>query len=57
MKWRWWRRDEREDVESKDGKVTFNHLQQSEPEPDLTDCCEPAVVTTDPWGITEETGS
>jgi hypothetical protein len=55
MSWRrrWWRRDERVDVESdSQGAVTFNHLQQSEPEADFL-ACEPPVVTTDPWGITD----
>ncbi len=44
---------ERSDVRSDaDGVITFNHLQQSEPEPDLDDG-RPATETTDPWGITD----
>jgi hypothetical protein len=40
----------RQDVESDDGKVTFNHLQQSRPEPEGDQ--EPDVITTDPGRIT-----
>ncbi|HYJ21623.1 MAG TPA: hypothetical protein VEW07_06345 [Solirubrobacterales bacterium] len=49
----WWqaRAERRVDVESRDGKVTFNHLQQSEPEP-VVDDGRPATETTDPKGIT-----
>lgn len=51
-----WRRDCPEYVESDDaGKVTFNHLQQSEPdesERPLTPLEE--AGTTDIWGITDE---
>lgn len=50
---RWHRPEEREDVESKGGAVTFNHLQQREPEP-VEDDGRPETETTDPWGITEE---
>lgn len=51
----WWRRwtQRREDVESRDGRVVFNHLQQDESEPEIDDG-RPATETTDPWGITEE---
>lgn len=51
----WWLRwtQRREDVESRDGRVTFNHLQQDEPEPEIDDG-RPATETTDPWGITGE---
>jgi hypothetical protein len=53
--WDWWSRwtDRREDVESRDGRVTFNHLQQSEPEL-VEDDGRPATETTDPRGITGE---
>jgi hypothetical protein len=49
----WWLEfsERRQDVESRHGNVTFNHLQQSEPEPDIDDC-RPATETTDPFGIT-----
>jgi hypothetical protein len=33
------------------GKVTFNHLQQREPDTSEDGRCYPA--TTDPWGITD----
>ena len=48
----WWllTENQRQDVESRDGEVTFNYLQQSKPEIVIDDC-QPATVTTDPWGI------
>lgn len=52
--WDWWSRwtDRREDVESQEGRVVVNHLQQSESER-VEDDGRPATETTDPWGITE----
>ena len=51
--WDWWSRwtDRREDVESREGRVVVNHLQQSEAEP-VEEDGRPATETTDPWGIT-----
>lgn len=42
----------RTDVDSRNGVVLFNYLQQSVPEA-VADDCRPAVESTDPWGITE----
>lgn len=45
--------DERSDVRSDaSGTITFNHLQQSEP--DTTEDGLDFPSTTDPWGITDE---
>lgn len=41
---------DREDVESTDGTITWNYLQQ--PEPDVEDTGLPDTITTDPFGIT-----
>ena len=42
---------DREDVVStSDGTITYNYLQQ--PEPDVLDDDTRARITTDPWGIT-----
>jgi hypothetical protein len=54
---RLWRRNgEREDVcNDEAGIITFNYLQQSEPEE--SGDCEIGPTTTDPWDITNEVGS
>jgi hypothetical protein len=48
--------DEREDVCDRDGRVTFNYLQQHEDgfdDPPLIRARE-VPLTTDPWGIVDE---
>lgn len=45
------REEDREDVKTRGAKITFNHLQQSEP--DNSDDGKPPVVTTDPNRITD----
>jgi hypothetical protein len=55
--WRPWRRDsEREDVCDRDGRVTFNWLQQHPAGFDDPPCEHPSRITTgtDPWGIVDE---
>lgn len=51
---RWRREQDREDVQSKDGKVTFNWLQQRPVDTSARPVTPVEQLgTTDPWGISD----